>query len=52
MAANSMADDELTTATRRGPHPLALACFGVFVIVLLVFGAVAFSGVRATEIRS
>ena len=48
MAANSMADDELTTATRRGPHPLALAYFGVFVIVLLVFGAVAFFG-RASD---
>jgi hypothetical protein len=47
MAANSMVDDELT-AGRRGPHPLALAYFGVFVLVLLVFGAVAYFG-RASD---
>ncbi len=47
MAANSMADGELI-ATRRGPHPLALAYFGVFVLVLCVFGAVAYFG-RASD---
>ena len=47
MAANSMVDGE-AIAARRGPHPLALAYFGVFVLVLLVFGAVAYFG-RASD---
>jgi uncharacterized protein len=47
MAANSMADGDLTSR-RRGPHPLALAYFGAFAILLLLFGAVAFLG-RASD---
>jgi hypothetical protein len=47
MAANSMVDGE-AIATRRGPHPLALAYFGVFVLVILVFGTVAYFG-RASD---
>ncbi|MGD0144756.1 MAG: divergent polysaccharide deacetylase family protein [Rhizomicrobium sp.] len=43
MAANSMADGE-ANARRRGPHPLALAYFAVFAVLLLLFGAVAFWG--------
>jgi polysaccharide deacetylase 2 family uncharacterized protein YibQ len=47
MAANSMVDGG-DIARRRGPHPLALAYFSVFVLVLLVFGAVAYFG-RASD---
>jgi uncharacterized protein len=47
MAANSMAD-EVTNARRRGPHPLALAYFAAFVLLALVFGAVAMYG-RASD---
>src|SRR5271170_6884770 len=43
MAANSMAD-EVTSARRRGPHPLALAYFAAFIGLALVFGAVAMYG--------
>ena len=47
MAANSMVDGE-AIARKRGPHPLALAYFGVFAAVLLVFAAVAYFG-RASD---